>query len=382
MDGTFKSCPKSFYQIYNIIGKDKKTGMIIPLIFILMSHKSYDSYFYVFDFIQKLLKKEKIELDIKNIFFMLDFEKASRRALKTIFPDSRILGCYFHYVKALWSKAKKEGLTKKNIIFDTYILIFAFKMFQFIQQNKKGEFIEEIKKLYSEKKQYEKFISYFERNWRHCNFLNLAVLEQEEIDERTDNQCEIFHRKLNQIINNPHPKVSKLIEKIKEYSIEQFHILAENIILNVESKNNDINIYTDIFKFVKNLKVKYKKELSLNLLKNLNKEEKDKIKEISIGIIKEIMNIEINDESNENNEDIEILSDEEDSEDKEGNEIKEENNIEEKKDENNNEDEENNNLFDIEKKIKNIIKKMEKTDFYEINEDLYMLKQLKRKKKK
>ena len=94
------------------------------------------------------------------------------------------------------------------------------------------------------------------------------------------------------------------------------------------------------------------------------------------------MNIEINDESNENNDDIEILSDEEDSEDKEGNEIKEENNIEGKKDENNNEDEENNNLFDIEKKIKNIIKKMEKTDFYEINEDLYMLKQLKRKKKK
>ena len=55
--------------------------------------------------------------------------------------------------------------------------------------------------------------------------------------------------------------------------------------------------------------------------------------------------------------------------------------LKKKKDENNNKDEENNNLFDIEKKIKNIIKKMEKTDFYEINEDLYMLKQLKRKKK-
>ena len=65
MDGTFKSCPKSFYQIYNIIGKDKKTGMIIPLIFILMSHKSYDSYYYVFDFIQTLLKKEDIKLVLK-----------------------------------------------------------------------------------------------------------------------------------------------------------------------------------------------------------------------------------------------------------------------------------------------------------------------------
>ena len=49
-------------------------------------------------------------------------------------------------------------------------------MFLFIQQNKKGEFIEEIKELYSEKKQYEKFISYFEKNFRHCNFLNFEVI--------------------------------------------------------------------------------------------------------------------------------------------------------------------------------------------------------------
>ena len=47
MDTTFKSFPKSFYQLYNIKGKDKKTGLIIPLMFILMPSKSYDMYFYV-----------------------------------------------------------------------------------------------------------------------------------------------------------------------------------------------------------------------------------------------------------------------------------------------------------------------------------------------
>ena len=54
MEGTFKSCPKS-YQLYNIMGKEKNTGLIIPLIFILMSHKSYDIYYYVFKFIKTII---------------------------------------------------------------------------------------------------------------------------------------------------------------------------------------------------------------------------------------------------------------------------------------------------------------------------------------
>ena len=94
-----------------------------------MSHKSYDIYYYVFKFIKTIIKKQGLILDLKNTVFMLDFEKSSRKALKDIFSESNILGFYFHYVKALWSKAKKEGLTKKNILFNTFILIFAFKIF-------------------------------------------------------------------------------------------------------------------------------------------------------------------------------------------------------------------------------------------------------------
>lgn len=39
MDGTLKSCPKGYYQIYNILGKDAVTGDIISLFHILMSKK-------------------------------------------------------------------------------------------------------------------------------------------------------------------------------------------------------------------------------------------------------------------------------------------------------------------------------------------------------
>ena len=55
MDGTFKCAPKKFYQLYNIIGKDEKSSIIIPLIFILMSNKSFDLYLHIFRYIRFML---------------------------------------------------------------------------------------------------------------------------------------------------------------------------------------------------------------------------------------------------------------------------------------------------------------------------------------
>ena len=69
MEGIFKCCPKS-YQLYNIMGKEKNKGLIIPLIFKLMSHKSYDIYYYVFIFIKAIIKKQGLKLDLKNTVFM------------------------------------------------------------------------------------------------------------------------------------------------------------------------------------------------------------------------------------------------------------------------------------------------------------------------
>ena len=40
---------KNYYQLYNIIGKEKKTGIIIPISFILMTHKSYSLYYHAFN---------------------------------------------------------------------------------------------------------------------------------------------------------------------------------------------------------------------------------------------------------------------------------------------------------------------------------------------
>ena len=86
MDGTFKYCPKNFYQVYNIIGKEEETGKKIPLVYALMSHKSYNLYFHLFNFIKNILNANNVNIDYEKITFTLDFEKAARKALNEIFP--------------------------------------------------------------------------------------------------------------------------------------------------------------------------------------------------------------------------------------------------------------------------------------------------------
>ncbi|XP_025157210.1 uncharacterized protein LOC109504119 isoform X2 [Harpegnathos saltator] len=41
-----------------------------------------------------------------------DFEKAERKALQTIFPRAKVIGCFFHYSQALIHNAKKHNILK------------------------------------------------------------------------------------------------------------------------------------------------------------------------------------------------------------------------------------------------------------------------------
>lgn len=45
---------------------------------------------------------------------MADYEKAIRKVLKNHFPDARISGCWFHYVKNINKAAKKFGFSEDD----------------------------------------------------------------------------------------------------------------------------------------------------------------------------------------------------------------------------------------------------------------------------
>ena len=113
-----------------------------------MFHKSYTLYFVIFNYIKTLLASYNIQVYFHDISFMLDFEKSSKKTLFDVFPKSRLM-VIFHYDKALRNKARKLGLTKKKLLKDTIVLTFSFKLYQFMKDDDKTNFLNEIKKIYS-----------------------------------------------------------------------------------------------------------------------------------------------------------------------------------------------------------------------------------------
>ena len=72
-----------------------------------MNSKSYTLYYHVFNYIKNIISSKELKIKFEDVSFTCDFEKSLRKALIEIFPNSNIYGRYFHYVKALWKKAKK-----------------------------------------------------------------------------------------------------------------------------------------------------------------------------------------------------------------------------------------------------------------------------------
>jgi len=64
---------------------------------------------HLFNTIKNILNISNVKVDFYKIIFAIDFEKALRKEILDIFPKSNIIGCYFHFIKTLWVKAKKCG---------------------------------------------------------------------------------------------------------------------------------------------------------------------------------------------------------------------------------------------------------------------------------
>lgn len=109
-DGTFKSCPKGFQQLYTIHAFDESSQYIKPLIFCLLCSKKMRSYEILFNLIKTTLPSwspEKITMD---------FELAAIQAIKKVFPEILFRGCTTILTKAFGEKLRlfklKQGQRK------------------------------------------------------------------------------------------------------------------------------------------------------------------------------------------------------------------------------------------------------------------------------
>ena len=301
IDATFKVAPKDFYQILNILTQDKDTKFIMPAAHIIMSNKSYYSYKKVFMEIKNLLNLYCIKYDFKDTIINCDFEKSLINSIREEFIDIKIYGCYFHYIKALWQKARNLNLTKKKFLENTKLLIFSLKIYPFILSDKKDNYIKEIYEFSNSlDNAYKKFIKYFKKNWENSKFLEFDLLPNGDIFNRTNNLVESFHHKLNNSIEYNHPRLSILLDKLKIFSIDYYHKFVSKLFTENTEMNNASNVFNDIYNFLRSFLKKYNYNINIKLLLQDEGKTKNDLEKITIKILNLFYNVKINNEEENN----------------------------------------------------------------------------------
>ena len=224
-DATFKIVPRLFYQLLTIFIHINQ--LTIPALHVLMTNKSETLYNALLLAIRELIP------DFNPVFAVGDFEIASRNAFIQSFPCVTLIGCWFHFTKALFDNIKKLGrykLYKSNQIFREWVRkLMALPLLP----------EEEIHKVYislelptselgdSAKELIKKFRTYLNRTWISGN-VSLSVFYYENA---TNNGPESYHKSLKSYIKTPHPNVWKLMAYLNNIITDndiEFQRLVEN----------------------------------------------------------------------------------------------------------------------------------------------------------
>ena len=275
VDGTFKSAPKTFYQILNISGFYPDINSIIPIFMIPMSGKSEYLYNSIFKDIKNIITDYGFDLQKLPNKFMADFEKPLQNAIKKNFPRAIIDGCFFHYVKLLWAKSKKIGLCKIKKLKKTKLVLFIFKLIPFMEIDTRNDIFNKLEDYIAidNDENYNKLIKYYKKNWINNEFINYIDLSNEEFLNRTNNYIEAFHSSLNQSIDAYHPKLSYLVYKYKLYIINIYDKIKECLINKIIKNEEKFSIINDIYTFMIKYKKKYKTKFNFNLILQSDEEQ-------------------------------------------------------------------------------------------------------------
>lgn len=105
-DGTFKTVPTIFFQLYTIHGLINNNAF--PLVYCVLVRKDEDTYRKMYEEIVNLCGAANIALNPRII--MTDFELAAMNAGRHYFPNAEIKGCLFHFCQSIWRNVVQLGL--------------------------------------------------------------------------------------------------------------------------------------------------------------------------------------------------------------------------------------------------------------------------------
>ena len=218
-DGTFKTVPDLFYQLYSI--HVLTSHRVIPCVYALMPNKQQSTYEELF---RELLV---INPTLHPIDFLIDYEQAARRAIEETFPDATVKGCFYHLSQNVYRKVQIEGLQQLyQTDHDFSLKIRMIPALAFVPQHDVINAFEILQEhLPSEA---DPIIDYFEdvyvgrvrRNRRGSPSFPISMWNMydrvlEDLP-RTNNSLEGWHNRLQSNISACHPNIWKFLQVLKK----------------------------------------------------------------------------------------------------------------------------------------------------------------------
>ncbi|KAG0432055.1 hypothetical protein DMUE_5521 [Dictyocoela muelleri] len=265
-DGTFRSAPRGFYQIYTIMAIINQKSY--PLAYFIMKKKSLESYKIAFRFLKSKLKSMP-EL------ILIDFEAASLNCLREIFQETRVEGCYFHFSQLIWRRIQALSLSvlyKKEKQFRLCVKMIISLAFVPIESvHYLGEDLSEFFKNIGFSEELNNLWLWFKNLYLNKENISLNIFSVKfwSINERfmcmdplTTNSIEGWHRSLNMNIRIPHPSILEMgLELLREQRKVEFMIIKN---LYTNPINN--NLLNDKNKLIKNILERNKGSLNITHL--------------------------------------------------------------------------------------------------------------------
>ena len=194
IDGTF-IFPKDFKQLIVILYYDDLLKKRFPGMYALINNKKEEGYYILFKKIYEIITLEGTR-ELKLQTYTTDFETGLINALERVFINKRKIGCFFHYTRALKSKALEMKLFSTGLKELTKEFLHELYKAPFLIIKDKN-FINSICEKYMEKEgRFKEYIYYYKTQW--TRFFNNGMLNYSDLSkyERSNSYIENYNRRI------------------------------------------------------------------------------------------------------------------------------------------------------------------------------------------
>ena len=226
-DGTFKTAPSLFTQVYVIHalrgGPDlMKDGHLLPSLFVLLPNKTEATYTRMWEQVKLLCPQaEPAEM-------LMDFELAAINSFQNTWPAAVVKGCFFHLTQNIWRKVQAVGMQAEySQDQELAIRIRQIPALAFAAPHEVPALFDEVAALLPTP-QANGLIQYFERTYigrtlpggGYQQALFPTEMWNHHFDTafglpRTTNAVEAWHRSFNATVGCHHPNIWKFISALK-----------------------------------------------------------------------------------------------------------------------------------------------------------------------